>query len=52
MVPPSEASPISVKLLALSVDIILGRNFREVSAEQPTGQGTPQGSSRGSHDTR
>lgn len=29
MVPPSDASPISVKLLALSVDIILGKNLME-----------------------
>lgn len=29
IVPPSDASPISVKLLALSVDIILGKNFIE-----------------------
>lgn len=33
MVPPSEASPISVKLLALSVDIILGKNVTEISAK-------------------
>jgi len=29
IVPPSDASPINVKLLALSVDIILGKNLIE-----------------------
>lgn len=31
--PPSDASPISVKLLALSVDIILGKNVTEMSVK-------------------
>lgn len=39
IVPPSDASPISVKLLALSVDIILGKkNVTAVSANGPWGR--------------